>query len=486
MPYIRLTGFTPDIEETTPGAILDGSNVVPTVRGMAGAPSAVNTDLPELTATAVGAASLVQLDGTIRTFAGTGTQIYEAGSQTWGDVTRSAGGTLTAGTVMRFAQLGNDSFATNDAAVIQKSTTGKFVDVSGAPTAAIIVALDSQLMAFDTNDTGFGDQGDRWWASAEGDVDSWSPSIATGAVSGRLVKTPGIIKAGHRLYDDVVAYKEQSMYLGRYVGAPTFWEFDLISDQIGAVSHEAVIPVDTFHFFMGTDNFYVFDGARPRPIGEPIREFFFYDELDADNRNMVRGALNRERGRIAFAYPSQAGGGKLDKIIYYHIRAARWGIPISLSTELLFEFIRTTGPTYSTLGNSFSTYADLPQIPYDDPFWFSKVTKIAVFDTSHKLKTMDGPASTWSIRPWTYGQDDIEVFAHRIRPRFQEYPTSGTLVNAYSENLGQTFATDTTAILTDGKFDFERSAKWHRATHTYTGDGEIVGIDITAKEDGLE
>ena len=160
----------------------------------------------------------------------------------------------------------------------------------------------------------------------------------------------------------------------------------------------------------------------------------------------------------------------MDKIIYYHVRADRWGIPVPLTTQALFEFIRTTGPTYNVLGNSFTTYADLPMIPYDDPFWSSRVAKIAVFDSSAKLKTLDGESDTWSLQTWAYGQDGAETFAHRIRPRFEVHPTSGTQVNSYAQNLGQTFSDDPTASLVDGKFDFERSARWHKLTQTYTGD----------------
>lgn len=487
MPYIPIRGFAPDAEATTPGIIRGGSNVVPTVRGMAGAPSPLNTDLPDLTATAVGAISLKQLDGSIRTFAGTATQLYEAGSQAWTDRTRSAGGTYTAGTSWRFAQLGNQSFATNDSAVIQETTSGDFADLSGAPVCSIIEAVNNQLFAFDTNEGTFGDQADRWWASAYLDAASWSPSIASQAVTGRLIDTPGPIRAGRRLFNDVVVYKEKSLYLGQYVGAPEIWRFTLLSDEVGAISQEAVVPLESVHIFMGIDDFYLFDGARPQSIGGDIREFFFNEELDADNRGMVRGAFNRERGRIAYAYPSQDGGGKLDKVIYFHVRTGRWGIPIPLETQTLFELVRATGPTYDALGSYFTTYADIPVLPYDDPYWSSQVTKIAVFNTSNKLQTIDGAAGTWSLRMWDIGQDGANTFMSRARPRFHKYPTTGIQVNAYADNQGQTFTEDApTATLTDGKFDFERSARWHRLTQTYTGDGEIVGLDVELEEDGLE
>jgi len=102
--YQKITGFAPDIDPTTPGIIKTGSGAVPSLRGVAGAPSAQDTSNDDLTATAVGAATLRALDGSVRTYAATASKIFELSGTAW--TSRASG--LTSGTP-RFTQFGNQT-----------------------------------------------------------------------------------------------------------------------------------------------------------------------------------------------------------------------------------------------------------------------------------------------------------------------------------------------------------------------------------------
>ncbi len=489
MAYQKILGYGPDLDPTTPGLIIDGDGVVPTVKGMEGIPSAANESVPELSATATGAISIQKTDGSVRTIAGTPTKMYEISTTSWADITRAAGD-YTAGSTWRFAQFGDQTLATNDSSVVQASVSGAFADLTGGPVAKIIEVVNNQVFAFNTNEATFGDSPDRWWTSALGDSGDWTPSIASQSASARLTATPGEITAGRRLGDEIVAYKEQSIYLGRYFGPPEIWGFRLISDRIGAVSQEAVVPVDTDHVFMGIDDFYTFNGAVARAIGGPIKTTFFEDELDPDNRDKTQGILDRDHSRIYFFYPSRQGDGSLDRVISYNYRVDKWGPCFGLPIRSGFEYTRTTGLTYDALGTAYTTYDDIPATPYDSKFWSgTKTTLVGIINTSDQLQTLSGEHTSSDICLWHIGDDQSFIFLNRTRPRFAKQPTSATQHNSYAENLDDAagFTSDSpSSTLTNGKFDFERSARWHKLRWTITGDYELLGVDIQGEEDGSE
>src|SRR5690606_32918449 len=125
---VQLLGYMPDADQTTPGVLLDCDQIVPTVRGIAGAPSPTSTGLAAASATVTGAAMVQKLDNSTRLFAGSSEKIEEATSATsWTD--RSASGGYTGNEPWRFAQFGDVTLATNKAEAIQASSSGSFATV---------------------------------------------------------------------------------------------------------------------------------------------------------------------------------------------------------------------------------------------------------------------------------------------------------------------------------------------------------------------
>lgn len=129
-PFIPFKGFTPSVDPTTPGTILNCTNMVPTIRGMKAAASPVPFGNPAFVAPVTGAASCELLSGSYRTFAGTATDLYEVASNANNNVSVVAG-SYTGGTnPWRFVQFGNATIATNGADSLQQSVgSGKFLPI---------------------------------------------------------------------------------------------------------------------------------------------------------------------------------------------------------------------------------------------------------------------------------------------------------------------------------------------------------------------
>jgi hypothetical protein len=129
---IKLLGYAPDLPSFTPGVITNCSSMVPSLKGMKGAPAPQNTTVTALSAAAKGAAVLRKLDNSTRLIAGTATTLQEAAGSSWVDRTRASGGAYALGTETRwrFAMLGDTVIAAAKTELLQSSASGAFANVA--------------------------------------------------------------------------------------------------------------------------------------------------------------------------------------------------------------------------------------------------------------------------------------------------------------------------------------------------------------------
>jgi hypothetical protein len=477
---VRFSGFAPDVDQATQGIFTDCDQIIPTVKGFKSAPSAVSTSIAAAAGAVTGAALIKKLDNSIRLFLGSSAKIEEATSLT-ALTDRSAAGGYTGTNTWRFSQFGDVTLATNKNELIQSSTTGSFATVTGSPKAAGLETVGQFVFAWDTIDGTYGTRPDGWWCSALGDYTSWAPAIATQAAVGRLTSAPGPLAAGKRLGDNMVFYKERAMYLGTYVGPPVIWDFQELPGTVGCSSNEAVVSIGTAHYFPGYDDFYVFDGARAQSLNSPAKNWFYTDVSKA-NFSKIKGLLDIEKSLIYWFYPAE-GSSSITRGIVYNYKTNQWGLAHKTIETVVYH--DSAGITYDDLGTLYSTYADIPAILYDS-FYQAGRPAPAIVNTSHVVQTLSGATSTSYITTGDYGDESVFVTPVRIRPRFAQSPTSSTLINYYRLNLGDSVTTDMTTTLTDGKYDFMRSSKWHRFKMSMVGAHEIYGFDIDVEKDGDE
>ena len=484
---VPLLEWNPDTNETNPGVITEVSCMVPSMKGYKGTPAPVSIGLEALTAAVRSASIITTLDGTNIMFAGTQTNIYKAGTLAWTDVTRISGiYTGSAFSKWRFAQQGNITLGVNRVDDCQKfnyASDTDFSDLSAMPISGVVEAVGQFILVGDyINPVGDVDTPDGWACSAIGDYTDWTADIDTQCVYGRLLDTPGKITAIKRLGDYAIYYKRKSMYLARYVGTPTAWEFSLISDTVGAVSQESVVKVGQQHYFLGEDNFYMYDSAQIVPIGEQIKQWFS-SNVNRKYIENVQAVHDRNNGYVYWFYPSVSSA-TLNSYVAYHYRSGRWGRG-DITIEAATEYIATNN-TYAEVKAAFVLYSSYEGLLYSDFIVSEGTPKPAIFDTSHLLKTITGGSCACSFTPNIMGTDSEISLIRRIRPRYLKAPLTATLTNYYTDQLGSAFATDKTTSEVSGKFDVIRSARWHKGKFDFTGDIEITGLDVEAKYAGSE
>ncbi len=468
-----LLGYAPDSDPTIAGVLTNCAGAVPSLKGMKGAPSATVTPLATLAATCQGAAVLYKLDVSTRFFAGSPTKLYEAGASTWTDVSRAAAYTPNNTQRWRFAQFRNVSLAANGSDTIQASvSSGAFSCVGGAPAAAIVETVGAFVFAFNTQLNPNG-----WQCAGINGYTNWVNSVANQAASGVLTATPGPILAGRRFGSTIIAYKKNSMYLGTYVGPPNIWQFDQIPGNVGAMSQESVVNIGTpenpKHIFIGEDNFYLYDGAKPIPIGTNRVKNAVFGALLQSRYYACASLHDRVNNVVYFFYPI-ADSVFPDHCVVYNYRTDKWGQD-DRQIEVPVEYV-SPGITYDSLGSFYATYDQLPNLPYDLAFLNSAQPLPAVFDTSSLVKTLTGSAGNTSITTGDYGDDFGFSTLRRVKPRFLTAPSSATMTNFYKNAEGDSLTMDVTTSMSSGQFDVLRDARWHRATIAMSGDWEMAAL----------
>ncbi len=482
---LKLLGLMPDADPTDSGVLTACMGVVPSIRGLQGAPSAVNVPIATLAATCQGAAAMQLLDGTTRLFAGAPTKLYEAGASTWADVSRSAAYTMANTNNWRFAQFGNTTLAANGADTVQASTSsGAFSCISGAPVVSIVEVVGA--FAFGAN-TSAASNLIQW--SALNNYASWGASIATQAGSDTLTSSPGPITAVKRFGNLAVVYKKESMYLAVYVGPPNVWQVNAnqLAGNAGAMSQEAVVNIGTAenpkHIFMGADNFYVYDGSKPIPIGTNRVRNSVFKRLLLSRYYACKALHDKVNTRVYFYFPT-TDSVMPDSCVVYNYRTDRWGED-DRQIEAVTDYV-APGITYDGLGGYYATYNDLPNVPYDLAFLSSPQALPAVFSTSAVLQTLTGAAGNTSLTTGDIGDDILVSEVNRVRPRFLTNPTSASWTPQYRMNPGDTLSSDAPVMLSSGAFDFQRESKWHRGIMAMVGDWELNDLSLEFTEGSRE
>lgn len=477
---IPLLGFSPDAEPTTPGAMLDMSNIVPYEAGMKAAPSAGSVGMAALAGDCRGSAVIRQLSGGSRFFAGTAAKLCEGGSTTWTD--QGTGYTLGSDDRWSIIGYGDAVLASSPSTNIQRSTATTFSTIAGAPKAKIIVSSKGFVVAFATNEATYGDSPDRWWCSELYNETGWTPSVSTQCTTGRLIAASGPITAAVRFGDDIVAYKQRAVFLGTYVGAPEVWRFTQVGFDVGCVGPEAAADTSIGHIFVGSDNIYHFDGTRPVPIASGTVRQWWLDNSSSEFRYRTKLLWDRDNSLLWIFFPSSTSTGTCDDCIVFHVSTKQWG-RVNISIEAVVNYV---SPAVSYDGGSVlvTTYDAGPAISFDSPFWLSQKSNPAIFDTSHVLKSLTSSPGSWWFESGDYGDEVQTTYCTDLRMRFAQKPSTITCTAKTKPTSGDALTTISATSFDGSKFPTRQTDRFHRFRIDGSGAAKFSAIQPTLVEAG--
>lgn len=110
--------------------------------------------------------------------------------------------------------------------------------------------------------------------------DETDPTNDAGETS--LADTSGAIVDGAKLRDYFIIYKEDSVYLMRYIGGVFVFAFQQLFNDIGIMATNCVAEFDGSHFVVGIGDVYVHNGVQKRSVIDGVNRERLFKSIRSD------------------------------------------------------------------------------------------------------------------------------------------------------------------------------------------------------------
>lgn len=460
MPLLKWGSWTPDTvdyEAQTPKTIL---NVIPRADGYGPFPS-VSSYTQALPDTCRGGFYALKSDGTVITFAGTSTKLYQLNNTnfSWTDVSKGAStySALTATTQWQFAQFGNLVFATQANAPLQVfdlSSSTAFADCGGSPPQAAYISVVGRFLVL----SGLLSQPYRIQWSGLNATTTWT----SGVNSSDFQDFPdGGIVRGVAGGEFGVIFQDQAIRRMSYVpGSPLIFQIDRIAQDKGLYAPYSIVRAGEQIFYYGTQGFAkIAPGGYPEPIGREKVDRTFAVDLDKGNLQLMIGASDPRTSRVYWAYKSVNGQASLyDKIVGYDYVLDQW-FPISDSGEYLLG-ISQTGLTLESL-DSISSSLDALTLSLD-AYATAVQPEIAQFNSTHKLGFYRGASLEATLESGEQGTDGKKIRLKGFRAVTDAATHYGSCSYRDTSNAVAASGTEVLVSARTGRCDMQRETRYTR------------------------
>ena len=150
-------------------------------------------------------------------------------------------------------------------------------------------------------------------------VTTWESTATNTAGSLRLGSGSEIITA-IETRQQIIVFTDVSLHAMQFLGPPFTYGINLISENVTIISPLAAKAVDDFVFWMGLEDFYVYDG-RVQKLPCAVKSYIFND-INLYQKEKVFAALNSSFNEIWWFYPSEDSDSNDRYVIYNHLEQA--------------------------------------------------------------------------------------------------------------------------------------------------------------------
>ena len=180
----------------------------------------------------------------------------------------------------------------------------------------------------------------------------WEPTATNTAGSVNLTEGSRIIGA-LRSRNTINIWTDKAMYIQDFVGSPFIFRFTQVGSNCGMIGPHAAVDVDGVSYWMGDNNFYMYDG-RVNTMPCTIRRHLF-DSFNMTQKDKVYAGINSEFKEIIWLYPE---GESLEPNAYviYNYEEQTWvygnlfenGITTTFADRNVYDSTLMTGRTSAT------------------------------------------------------------------------------------------------------------------------------------------
>jgi len=250
------------------------------------------------------------------------------GMETYGDA-RTISGTVTTLRYWSLDHFGEDLVACHEEGrVYEWDASGSNFDtratlISTSPTyqnTLLVTNPDRHLVTFAAEDTGTQDNMLVRWASQETTSD-WTP-VAENTSGSQILSGGSIIIAAHRSQNETLIWTDVGLHAMTFIGVPFVLSFNEIGTNCGAISKHCIINKNTVVYWMGKDDFFIYDGTV-QVIPCTVHRHVF-GNLEKSQLSKVTVGLIQQFDEVIWFYPSSDGGGENDSYVIYNYEQGIW------------------------------------------------------------------------------------------------------------------------------------------------------------------
>lgn len=193
----------------------------------------------------------------------------------------------------------------DDTLVLKEINSTNFAGSSNPPAemdSFLVSQGHGHVIAFGANDIGNeGTQNKmlvRW--SDRHNPFTWTPT-PSGEAGGDVLRSGSHIMMGVSTKDEIVIFTDTSVYSMRYVGSPEVYGIQLISAGASSYSRQSAIAVDNSVYFMGNEEFYVYNGtvqSLPKNLSNHV-----FDNMNTSQKDKVFAGVNSAFTEVMWFYP---------------------------------------------------------------------------------------------------------------------------------------------------------------------------------------
>jgi hypothetical protein len=189
---------------------------------------------------------------------------------------------------VNLSTLPNASYVPQLATKVLVSDIGKHVIAFGASPFNDLNGQDKMLIRFSS------DERPEYWNETDTTENAGSIRLSNGS----------FIVTAEQTRQEILVWTDSTLYSLQYQGAPYIFVATILSSGTDIIGPNAVATAANTSFWMGSDNFYYYDGNLNR-MPCPVREKVF-PNLNFEQRYKVFASVNSQLNEIIWLYPSVA------------------------------------------------------------------------------------------------------------------------------------------------------------------------------------
>jgi hypothetical protein len=197
-----------------------------------------------------------------------------------------------------------------------------------------------------------------------------------------------------------VVFQRRAIRVMSYIGTPLVFQFQKISDGVGATIPGSIASYRDYIFFWDSTGFYMLVGAAQIvPIGDQRVNRYFWNNLNKNFLHRVTAAVDPVNGLYVVSYPSSnSADGTPDAMLVYRWAADRWARCEPGALEMVFgtanqhSFTRRSWTAFRRPWRTCPTaWTAMCGSGWDSPCWAP---------SARRTSSASSPAPTWRRR-WT-------------------------------------------------------------------------------------